>query len=135
MRINRPDGGPGEIGPDEIEPQSGSTITHSENAAPQTEAHVAIEALDAAISDPNSIQNPTRTALTEIARAADLETVDGQTVAVRKSAQWIIRSKFKKNLRSTRQADQVVEELGEQVTADPIFRRKILSILDQIQAE
>jgi len=134
MRINRPDGGP--IGPaDEIEPQSGSKVTDGENAASPNSAHAAIEALDAAINDPSFVQNSTRAALTQIARAADLETVDGQTLAVRKSAQWIIRSKFKKKFRSTRQADRVVEELGEQVTFDPVFRRKILSILDQIQAE
>lgn len=79
-------------------------------------------------------QAGTRTALAEIAAAANLSTNEGVASAVRESARFIVRGRLGENQRDTEQGERLTEELSEYVAGDPLLKSKIFRILQHIKA-
>lgn len=76
---------------------------------------------------------PTRTAFQEIAQSANLDTPEGALSAVRDSAQFLVKSRLKENLRDSDEGKKVTEDLSNYIARDPFLHRKILNVLQRLK--
>ncbi len=75
----------------------------------------------------------TKTAFSEIAGNANLDTPEGALSAVRLSAGFLVKSRLKENLRDTDQGRKITDELSDYIARDPYMHRKILGILQKLK--
>lgn len=83
--------------------------------------------------DAAQISSPTRSTFREIAARTDLESKEGALSAVRESAQFLIKSRLKENLRDSGTGKKISGELGDYIAKDPFMHRKILAILKNLK--
>ncbi len=77
--------------------------------------------------------SPTRSAFQEIAARANLDSQDGAMSAVRESAEFLVSSRLKEELRESDEGRRVTEELSSYISKDPLMYRKILGILQRLK--
>lgn len=75
----------------------------------------------------------TKTAFTEIAGNANLDTPEGALFAVRQSAGFLVKSRLNKDLRDSEQGQKITDELSDYIAKDPFLHRKILGILQKLK--
>ena len=83
--------------------------------------------------DAAQTSSPTRSAFQEIAARTDLESKEGAFSAVRESAQFLVKSRLKENLRDSGTGQKISGELSEYIAKDPFMHRKILGILRSLK--
>lgn len=77
--------------------------------------------------------SPARSAFQEIAARANLDSQDGAMSAVRESAEFLVSSRLKEDLRESEEGRRVTEELSSYISKDPLMYRKILGILQRLK--
>jgi hypothetical protein len=75
----------------------------------------------------------TRAALAQIASGADLTNAGQSLAAVRESARYMIHSRLSKQYRETKEAKRLIDGLSDYVSADPLLKSKLLSILQKLK--
>ena len=77
--------------------------------------------------------SPTRTAFEQIAANANLDSQEGAMSAVRESAQFLVSSRLKDELRDSDEGRRITEDLSAYISKDPLMYRKILGILQRLK--
>ena len=77
--------------------------------------------------------SPTRSAFQQIASNANLDSPEGALSAVRESAQFLVNSRLKGDLKDSEQGKKISEDLSSYIAKDPFMHRKILGILQRLK--
>lgn len=78
-------------------------------------------------------ESPARSAFQEIAKNANLDSPEGAMSAVRESAQFLVSSRLKGDLKDSEQGKKISEDLSNYISKDPFMHRKILGILQRLK--
>lgn len=78
-------------------------------------------------------ESPARSAFQQIAQNANLDSPEGAMSAVRESAQFLVSSRLKGDLKDSDQGRKISEELSNYISKDPFMHRKILGILQRLK--
>lgn len=131
MKVNRP-GSPLSSGAEPLEPLDPQEL---QNTIKSERFAAALSQLEAqATGGGQAAQSPTRSALEQIAQGANLANSEGASSAVRESARYMIQSGLHEKFRQSEQANRLVEQLSDFVTADPLLNSKLLLILKRLKA-
>lgn len=74
-----------------------------------------------------------RTALSNIASNAQLDTPEGAFGAVKESAGFLVKSRLQEKFGESEQGEKLTEQLSEYIASDPFMHRKILGILQRLK--
>jgi hypothetical protein len=130
MKVNRP-GSPLSSGAEPLEQLDAQEL---QRAVKSERFNAALAHLEAqAAGGAGGASSPTRSALEQIANAANLTSSEGAATAVRESARFMVRSRLHEKFRDTEQASTLVERLSEFVAADPLLHAKLLGILQKVK--
>ena len=88
----------------------------------------------AAGSGASGTNSPTRSALAEIAKTADLVDPAAAQAAVRQSAEVIGYKLLKPEFRDTESGKNFIAQLSDFVSADPLLKSKFMAILTKLKA-
>ncbi len=77
--------------------------------------------------------NPTRSAFQQIASNSNLDSPEDALSAVRESAQSLVNSRLKEDVRDSEQGKKISEDLSNYISKDPFMHRKILNILQRLK--
>lgn len=77
--------------------------------------------------------NPTQTALRQIALNLNLDSSEGAMSAVRESAHFIVNSRLDEGFRDSEQGKKVSTDLSDYISKDPFLYRKILGVLQRLK--
>lgn len=78
-------------------------------------------------------ESPTRSAFQQIAANANLDSPEGALSAVRESAQFLVSTRLKGDLKDSEQGKKISEDLSNYISKDPFMHRKILGILQRLK--
>lgn len=78
-------------------------------------------------------ESPARSAFQEIAKNANLDSPEGAMSAVRESAEFLVSSRLKGDLKDSEQGKKISEDLSNYISKDPFMHRKILGILQRLK--
>ncbi len=78
-------------------------------------------------------ESPEKTALSNIASNAQLDTPEGAFGAVKESAGFLVKTRLNGKFGDTEQGRKLTEDLSEYIARDPFMHRKILGILQKLK--
>ena len=74
-----------------------------------------------------------KTALSNIASNAQLDTPEGAFGAVKESAGFLVKSRLQEEFQESEQGKKLTDDLSEYIARDPFMHRKILGILQRLK--
>lgn len=74
-----------------------------------------------------------KTALSNIASNAQLDTPEGAFGAVKESAGFLVKSRLAEQFGDSEQGEKLTDDLSEYIARDPFMHRKILGILQKLK--
>lgn len=74
-----------------------------------------------------------RSALSNIASNAQLDTPEGAFGAVKESAGFLVKSRLQEKFGESEQGEKLTEQLSEYIARDPFMHRKLLGILRRLK--
>jgi len=133
MKINRP-GDPLSGSTEPLDPRDLQNIVKGERfEAVLSELEGSVGAGDTPETAGSDQISGTRAALAQIASGADLTNAGQSLAAVRESARYMIHSRLSKQYRETKEAKRLIDGLSDYVSADPLLKSKLLSILQKLK--
>ena len=133
MKINRP-GDPLSGSTEPLDPRDLQNIVKGERfEAVLSELEGSVGAGDTPETAGSDQTSGTRAALAQIASGADLTNAGQSLAAVRESARYMIHSRLSKQYRETKEAKRLIDGLSDYVSADPLLKSKLLSILQKLK--
>ena len=83
--------------------------------------------------DASKSSSAERSALSNIASNAQLDTPEGAFGAVKESAGFLVKSRLNEGFGETEKGEKLTEDLSEYIARDPFMHRKILGILQRLK--
>ncbi len=77
--------------------------------------------------------SPERSALSNIASNAQLDTPEGAFCAVKESADFLVKSRIDEQFGESDQGRKITQDLSDYIARDPFMHRKLLGILQRLK--